>query len=81
MLDVHVDTFGQDLAQDLALDLLVHDADGMLHHVVHVRYSSIALVRHALLHRGHALDVYNVALLVDTHVGGQGDNAVLAEGP
>lgn len=79
MLNTHVNPLGQDLALDLLVD---NNADSMLSYVVDTScFAMVALVRHTLLNGACALDVDDVSLLVDAHVCGQGNWAMLAECP
>uniref|UniRef100_A0A1L8E9S8 Uncharacterized protein n=1 Tax=Haematobia irritans TaxID=7368 RepID=A0A1L8E9S8_HAEIR len=43
-------------------------------------FAMIGLVRHTLLNSTVTFDVHNIAVLEDTHVGGQWDDTMLAEG-
>lgn len=79
MLNAHVDPLGQDLALDLLVD---NDADSMLGYIVDTScLAMVAFMRHTLLNGTCALDVNDVSFLVDAHVCGQGNWAMLAEGP
>ena len=65
------------------MDLLVdNDAHGMLGHIVDSSgFAVVALMGHFFLNGAHSLDVYNITLLVDSHVCGQRNNAMFPKRP
>jgi len=66
------------LGQNLAFNLLVYnDAHGMLGDVVDSSgFAVVTLMGHSFLNSVHSLDVYNITLLVDSHVCSQRDDSM-----
>jgi len=77
VLNAEVDSLGQDVASDS----LVHDdTDGVLGDVVNsASLTVVALVWHTLLDGTITLDVYDIASLVDVHVGSQTWHTLVSE--
>lgn len=74
MLNPHIDPLGQNFALNLLVD---NDAHGMLGDIVDSSgFAVVALMGHSFLNSAHSLDVYNITLLVDSHVCGQRNNAI-----
>jgi len=77
VLHAQIDALGKNALLDALVD---DDAERVLCDVVHDAGAPVvALVRHALLHRAIAPNIYDVALLVRFHVGRQRDDSVSFE--
>ena len=79
VLNPHIDPLGQNFALNLLVD---NDAHGMLGDIVDSSgFAVVALMGHSFLNSAHSLDVYNITLLVDSHVCGQRNNAMFPKRP
>ena len=76
MLDTHINSLGKYLALNL---FVYNDANSMLGNIVDS--PSFAFVGHSFLNSTHSLDIYNITLLVDSHVCGQRNNSMFSKRP
>ena len=67
----------------LARILFVYsDANSMLGNIVDSpSFAMVTFVGHSFLNSTHSLDIYNITLLVDSHVCGQRNNSMFSERP
>jgi hypothetical protein len=79
VLNPHIDPRGQNLALNLFVD---NDAHGMLGDILDSSsFAVVTLMGHSFLNSAHSLDVYNITLLVDSHMCGQRNNAMFTKRP
>ena len=76
MLNMHINCLGKNLALNL---FVYNDANRMLGDTVDS--PMVTFVGHSFLNSTHSLDVYNVTLLVDSHVCGQRNNSRFSKRP
>ena len=76
MLDTHINSLGKYLAINV---FVYNDANRMLGDTVDS--PMVTFVGHSFLNSNHSLDVYNVTLLVDSHVCGQRNNSRFSKRP
>ena len=79
VLNPHIDPLGQNFALNL---LVYNDAHGMLGDIVDSSgFAVVTLMGHSFLNSAHSLDVYDITLLVDSHVCGQRNNSMFPKRP
>ena len=79
MLHMHISSFGKNLALNLCV---YNDANSMLGGIVDSpSFAMATFVGHSFLNSTHSLDIYNITLLVDSHVCGQRCNSVFSKRP
>ena len=79
MLDMHVNSLGKNLALNL---FVYNDANIMLGDTVDSpSFAMVTFVGQSFLNSTHSLDIYNITLLVDSHVCGQRCNSVFSKRP
>ena len=79
MFDTHINSLGKYLALNL---FVYNDANSMLGNTVDSpSFAMVTFVGHSFLNSTHSLDIYNITLLVDSHVCGQRNNSMLSKRP
>ena len=79
MLDRHINSLGKNLALNLSV---YSDANSMLGNSVDSpSFAIIAFAGHPFVNSTHSLDIYNITLLVDSHVCGQRNNSMFSKRP
>ena len=79
VFNLHINSLGKNLALNL---LVYNDAHSMLGDIVDSSgFAMVTFMGHSFLNSAHSLDVYNITLLVDSHVRGQRNNSMFPKGP
>ena len=79
MLNMHINSLGKNLALNL---LVYNDANSMLGNIVDSpSFAMVTFVGHSFLNSTHSIDIYNITLLVDSHVCGQRYNSMFSKRP
>ena len=79
MLNTHINSLGKYLALNL---FVYNDANSMLGNIVDSpSFAMVTFVGLSFLNGTHSLDIYNITLLVASHVCGQRNNSMFSKRP
>ena len=79
MLNTNINSLGKNLAFNL---FVYNDAKSMLGNIVDSpSFAMVTFVGHSFLNSTHSIDIYNITLLVDSHVCGQRYNSMFSKRP